>query len=255
MRRYIFGILVLIISYNTGFAQLQYKKGQFYISPVGSLGVPAIINQNNYGFSEMNYGVKIGWKAGVLVGYDNYLKSSFRFGVLYSNVGQKYSDVLLGFSHKKEIAFKYIEIPVVYKYVFGQSKGYNYNDINKYVFGGFQLAILADADVYWERDGQEKDFWDFISFKDVNKNVEEIKEIGIPKNDTEFFSRIDFGLVGGFGLQYFVGRRIMIFSEVIGNLGLMDLNDSKWRFRNNKKYYSGSMNIYAGLRLGLIYYP
>ncbi len=245
----------MIIFYNTSAAQLQYKKNQFYISPVGSVGLPAIINQNNYGFSEMDYRIKISWKAGILGGYDNYLKSSFRFGILYSNVGQKYSDVLLGLPHEKEVRLKYIEIPVVYKYVFGQSKGYNYDNINKYIFGGFQLAVLTDADVYWERDGQEKDFWDFISYKGTNKNLDDIKEIGVPKNDTEFFSKIDFGLVGGFGLQYFVGRRIMIFSEIIGNLGLMDLNNSKWRFRNNKRSYSGSMNIYGGLRLGLIYYP
>ncbi len=244
-----------MIFYNAGIAQLQYKKGQFYISPVASVGLPAIINQNNYGFGEMNYGVKIGWKAGFLAGYDNYLKSSFRFGILYSNMGQKYSDVLLGLPHKKEVKFKYVEIPVVYKYVFGQSKGYNYDDINKYIFGGFQLAVLTSAEVYWERDGQEKEFFDFISFKDVNKNIDDIKELGLPQNDTEFFSKIDFGIIGGVGLQYFVGRRMMIFSELVGNVGLRDLNDPKWRFRNNKKYYSGSMNIYGGLRLGIIYYP
>ncbi len=254
MKRYILSIFILLTIQGIALSQLQYKKGQFYISPLVSAGLPAILNQNNYGYGEMAYGVKVGWKAGVLMGYDDYLKTSFRFGVLYSEIGQRYSDVLLGDPHKKEINLKYFELPVVYKYVFGKSKGYNYSDINKYIFGGFQLSILADAEIYWERDGTEIEFWEFISYKEVNRNLGEITELGVPKDDLDFFSRIDFGIVGGLGLQYFIGRRILVFAEAVGNLGFIDLNHPSWRFRNNKKYYSPSMNIYGGIRLGITSY-
>ncbi len=237
---------------------MQYKTGQLYISPVVSAGFPAILNQNNYGFGEMGYQFKIGGHAGVLFGYDNYLKSSFRFGVLYSELGQKYSDILLETPHKKNITFHYIQIPAVYKYVLGDTKGFDWAVIYKYIFAGFQIGYLLDADVQWYRDGKEVDMYDFISYgpyEEVNKNLGEILEIGIPSDDKKLFSGFDFSFVGGFGGQYFFARRFTVFGEFVGNIGLVDINKPTWRFRNNKKAYNQSLNLYAGLRLGITYYP
>lgn len=205
--KYCFTILLSLVFFQS-YSQLQYKTGQLYISPVINIGAPAIINQNNFGFSEMAYNVKVGGHAGLLLGYDNYLKTSFRFGVLYSQVGQAYSDVLLGSPHKKNISLRYINIPLVYKYVFGDTKRFDFLMVYKYIFAGFQLGYLLDAQIDWERDGNEIEFWDFVSYQSINPNLDEIMEIGIPENDKEFFSPLDFSLVGGFGMQYFVSQNL-----------------------------------------------
>ncbi|MDV7401033.1 hypothetical protein RZS08_56975, partial [Arthrospira platensis SPKY1] len=94
---------------------MQYLESQMYVSPIASIGVPAIINQNNYGYGEMAYLMKFGTQAGVLIGYDNYLKTSVRFGLLYSKNGQIYRDVLLGLTHRKAVTLHYIKLPVVYR--------------------------------------------------------------------------------------------------------------------------------------------
>lgn len=255
----LFKIIALLVFFTmNGYSQLQYKTGQLYISPTISIGAPAIINQNNYGFGEMAYGIKLGGQAGLLFGYDNYLKSSFRFGVLYSRVGQAYSDVLLDVPHKKDITLDYIQVPMVYKYVFGDTKGFDFSVLYKYIFGGLQVSYLLNADISWIRDSKEVEFLDFISYgayEQDNKNLAEIKEIGEPTNDIEFFTKFDVALVGGAGIQYFVARRIMIFSELVGNVGIRDLNSPRWRFRSNKREYVSSLNIFGGLRLGITYYP
>lgn len=255
MKRLIIIVFILNISNNLCYSQSGYNPKQLFISTVFSLGSTAIANQNNYGFGEMAYGVKLGSQTGVLFGYDKYLKTSLRYGILVSRFGQKYHDKLLGVHHEKEITLDYIQIPVVYKYVFGDTKGFDFDKIFKYIFGGFQLGYLFDANIYWERSGKEIDFWEFTSYKGFNKNLDEIQEIGMPKDDKEFFKKIDLVLVWGLGGQYFLGRRLMVFSELIGNLSIKDINAPTWRFRNNHKSYVESLNLYGGLTIGITYYP
>ncbi|MEZ4907318.1 MAG: outer membrane beta-barrel protein [Saprospiraceae bacterium] len=247
-------ILVMILIFP-GKSQMQYKTDQLYISPVLNIGLPMIVNQNNYGFSEMAYKLKFGGQAGLFLGYDNYLKYSFRLGLLVSQFGQSYSDNLLGVPHDKKVNLSYIHIPIVFKYVFGDTKGFDFDVLYKYVFGGFQLGYLYDAKVDWYRNNTETDFWDFVSYEGINPNLDDIEKIGVPENDKDFFSKMDFMLVGGMGLQYFVSRKISVFGELTANIGLRDINDPTWRFRNNKNEYSGSTNLYGGLGIGVNYYP
>lgn len=253
--RFLFLVILTFSITKPVLSQLQYRKGQLYLSPIINIGAPAIINQNNFGFSEMAYGIKVGGQAGLLMGYDNYIKSSFRFGVLYSKLGQKYSDVLLGTPHEKDITLNYINVPIVYKYVLGDTKGFDFEMVYKYFFGGIQLGYLVNADIKWVRDGSDIDFWDFVSYQNINPNLDEIQEIGIPENDKEFFNPLDFSLTGGFGMQYFIGRNWSIFGELTGNIGIRDINSPTWRFRNNKKAYASSLNFFGGIGIGINYYP
>lgn len=258
MKNVIFISLFWVFFSTMSIGQLQYKTGKLYLSPFASVGASAILNQNNFGFGEMGYKFKLGKQAGLLFGYDNYLKTSFRFGIIYSEIGQLYSDVLLYIPHEKDVSLTYIQIPAVYKYVFGETKNYDYREILKYVFAGFQLGYLLDADIVWKRDNKEVEFYDFISYgpyEKENKNLEQIRDNGSVSSDKDFFSKIDFSLIGGVGGEYFIARRIMVFSEFIGNVGVRDINSPRWRFRNNKKAYNSSLNLFAGLRLGITYYP
>ncbi len=254
----IFSVLAFLYFISGLNAQLQYKTDKLYISPFASIGASAILNQNNFGFGEMAYKFKPGKQAGILVGSDNYLKTSFRFGVIYSEIGQKYYDILLEIPHEKDVSLSYIQLPVVYKYVFGKTKNYDYREVFKYIFGGLQVGYLIDANVVWKRDGNEVDFYDFVSYgpyQQDNKNLEAIRENGAVKSDLDFFSKIDFSIIGGGGLQYFISRKMMIFTELTAEFGVRDINAPTWRFRNNKKAYNSSLNVFTGIRLGVNYYP
>lgn len=254
-KAFIFLLLLFLLPAKDIFAQLEYKDNQFLISPVVSIGLPLIANQNNYGYSELAYKMKIGGHIGIMFGYERYLKSSFKVGVLYAFQGQNYKDVIYNLEHEKKISLTYIQIPALYKYVLGDVPGYDLDAIRKYVFIGGQLGYLVDAKMEFKRDGKEVDFLDFISYHDKNTNLEEIKANGVPVNAKPFFTSFDFGIVAGFGLQYFTERRMYIFAEATSYFGLLDINDQKWRFRNNKREYSGSLNMYGGLRIGLTYLP
>ena len=248
-----FIVLILVTTLNS-FGQLQYLESQLYVSPVVSFGVPAIIKQNNYGYAEMAYLMKSGGQAGVLVGYDNYLKTSFRFGIIYSKNGQIYRDVLHGLSHRKAVTLHYINLPVVYRYVFGDTRNFNLDNVHTYIFAGAQLGFLLKADIKWERDGTEIDFWDFISYINVNPNLVQIQSNGIPESDSEFFAKFDIGLIAGYGMHYFLQNNISLFGEVYANLGIRDINAPSWRFRNRLNSYRSSYNFYGGFAFGVNYY-
>lgn len=247
-------VIVIVLFQCKIYSQLQYKTHQLFISPTASFGLPMIINQNNYGFGEMAYMVKVGGQYGIQVGYDNYLKSSYKIGLLYCQFGQSYSDILLQEPHEKKVSLNYFCVPFTYKYVFGDTKGFDYEKIYKYVFTGLQIGYLYNAKVDWIRSGSNVGFWDFISYQNVNQNISEIQEIGIPQNDKDFYSKFDIFLLGGFGFQYFINTNFAIFTEGVVNLGLRDINDPQWRFRNKKNKYSSSNNFYGGLTLGFTYY-
>lgn len=258
VKKSILFVLFLFIFSNFGRAQVQFNKYQYYISPFVSVGAPAILNQNNLGFGEMDYKLKPGGKIGILIGKENFFKTSFRFGLIFAKVGQVYRDVLLRLPHEKNISLTYIQIPFTYKYILEETKYHNIRDVFTYISAGFQLGYLIDAKVDWIRDGKKVDFYDFVSYgpyAEVNKNLEQIRDNGSIKNDKDFFSKIDVDFVSSLGVQYFVSGKTMIFGELIGNIGLRDINSPRWRFRNNKQAYNASINLYAGLRFGVNYYP
>jgi hypothetical protein len=246
-------VFILVTSVNS-FGQLQYLESQTYVSPIVSFGMPAIIKQNNYGYAEMAYLMKSGMQAGILIGYDNYLKTGLRFGLIYSRNGQIYRDVLHGLTHRKAVTLHYINLPVVYRYIFGDTRSFDMDGVHNYIFGGVQLGYLIKADIKWERDGTEIDFWDFVSYINVNPNLDQIKKNGIPESDNEFFTKFDIGLAAGYGMHYFLQRNLSIFGEVYANLGIQDINAPSWRFRNRLSSYRPSYNFYAGFGFGVNYY-
>ena len=250
-----FSFLVLFLLTTSIFGQLEYNEKQFLISPVASIGFPLIANQNNYGYSELAYKVKPGGHIGVMFGFEKYLKTSFKVGILYAFQGQNYKDVIYGLDHEKDISLNYIQIPFIYKYVLGAAKGYDLDALRHYVFAGGQLGYLVNAKMSFSRDGKKVDFLDFVSYHDKNTNLEEIKANGIPINAENFFTSFDFGINLGYGLQYFLEQRMYIFTELTAYMGMIDINNEKWRFRNNKRAYSGSLNVYGGLRFGVTYLP
>jgi len=258
IKNIISSIFLILTFYQIGNTQVQFAKYQYYFSPFISVGLPAILNQNNLGFGEMDYKLNPGGKIGILVGKEDFFKTSFRLGLIFAKVGQNYGDVLLHLPHEKKISLLYIQVPISYKYILQETKYHNIRDIFTYITLGGQVGYLLDAKVDWIRDGKKVDYYDFVSFgpyQDVNKNLEQIRDNGKIKSDIDLFTKIDISLIGSGGLQYFISNKTMIFGELIGNIGIRDINSPKWRFRNNKKEYNASVNLYAGLRFGINYYP
>jgi hypothetical protein len=261
MQKYLLNFLLLFLSAGPLSAQaLQHKPNQLFVSPEFSLGNAVIINQNNYGYSEMKYLLTPGWQAGALVGWDSYLQQSLKTGILVSKWGQHYRDVLLsGDRVEKDVNIYYVQIPATFKYVFGRKRGYDHEVFSPYVFGSVRLGYPFYADVRYYREDdsgilQEEDLVYFVTKGEWNLNTEVIRALGNPEKDRQLFSWLDVELEAGGGYQYFVTRLIGLFAEVHAVYGLLDINAGEWRLRDVNGKYSGSHNFYAGLKIGANFY-
>lgn len=259
MQKVLVIILIMFGSMALSAQALQHKPGQLFLSPEISFGPSFIINQNNYGYSEMKYLFTPGAQYGAMIGWDNYLKTSFKTGIIISQWGQRYDEVVEGRAISKKVRINYIQIPATYKYVFGRKRGYDHEVFSPYVFGSARIGYPFHANVEFFReqgDGTmaEEDLVSFVTEGGYNINADEIESMGNPEKDRHLFSWLDINVELGGGYQYFITRTISLFAEVHFVSSILDINAGEWRFRNNKNSYTGSYNFYGGLKVGANFY-
>jgi len=247
--------LFFFVSIQISAQALEHKPKQMFISPEISLGTPFIINQNNYGYTEMGNDLTFGYQIGVMLGWDYFLKKSMKTGLLLSKWGQHYSEVINDKSTKKKVNNFYLQIPITYKHVFGRKRGYDHEVYSPYVLGGMTVGWLFYSNVEYSREQeggsfQEESLVDFVTEGGWNLNTEEIIAQGNPKKDKNLFSPLDINIHVGAGYLYFITRRISLFAEAQISTSLLDINAGDWRFRDENNVYRASYNLYPALKFG-----
>lgn len=101
---------------------------------------------------------KLGFKAGVLVGFELVEKTKFRSGLLYS---QRYLEVKSGTSELK-YNLAYLDIPANVQYNFNETFG---------VFGGLTFALNSSDDVKSNGSKVDVDAEKFIPLLDLGVNL------------------------------------------------------------------------------------
>lgn len=219
------------------------------------LSLPAILNQNNYGYSELNYKVSTATQFSVHAGLDIHTKHSIQLGLQFGTSGQNYKDIIGDTENDKEVNFTYLYMPLTYKRVLDEERGFAYGKLNTYLLGGVQAGFMTSAGVDWFIDGAEVEMLDFINQKGNNQNFDQIiADHGTDFSDSDLYRAFDFNILFGGGFQYFQTERILVYVELRGGLGVIDINDSSWRYDNNKGVYKPSLNSFASIRVGVNYY-
>jgi len=238
------------------FAQgLEFNYKQFYLSPLMSFGSPAIVRQNNYGYSSLAYLATPGFQTGIYFGRDRNMKRSFKTGVILSFWGQHYRDTFSGKRVEKTINNRYVQIPLIYKYVLNRKIRDDYHIGLTYLQGGLLIGYLVGSSVQYFREANpglmvEETVVDFVTNGGWNQNTEAILSMGNPEHSRDLFSPLDINLEIAYGYQKFISRRTAIWVEVHGVFGLTDINASLWRLKNNYGNYFGSYNVYPGIKAG-----
>lgn len=250
------GILFLLSSSNTATAQnFEEDIRKLYGGAEIGLSLPAILNQNNYGYSELNYKVSTAVQFSVHAGVDIHNKHNIQAGIQFGSSGQSYKDIIGDTENEKEVNFTYLYVPITYKRVLGEQRGFAYGKLNTYLLGGIQPGFMTSSSVDWFIDGAEVEMLDFINQKDNNQNYDLIvAEQGTDFSDSDLYRAFDLNILFGGGFQYFQTERIMVYFELRGGVGVMDINDNSWRYDNNKGVYRPSLNSFASIRIGVNYY-
>jgi hypothetical protein len=248
-------LLALLFSIPTHAQNLEDNYKNFYLAPFASFGSASIIRQNNYGYSTLAYELTPGFQAGFYTGNGRDLKKSFKTGLIFSFWGQNYRDVFSGKWVEKTVRNQYLQLPLLYKFIFLQKTGNDFRVSMNYLQGGVILGYLMGSEVRFYREGipgqmVEESLTEFVTFGRWNENTDALLAFGDPVNDRSLFKPYDINLEIAYGYQKFVGRQTALWIEIHGVIGLTDINAENWRYPSNSGTYRGSYNFFPGLKAG-----
>ncbi|MFU8843699.1 MAG: porin family protein [Bacteroidales bacterium] len=218
----------------------EAQKGKEVILGVnGALTNVWVINQNFYGEPQIDYAPKMGYTAGINLGYDINGNAGIMAEVHYSLQGQKYDGKQNGIKTERNIDLRYMNIPLFFKYAFGQ-------DQTRFrVMIGPQMGILMDASQEYLWNDQVKQ----TKVNDLN---------GVPfqtgaKNIKDRFEKIDFGIAIDIGTDINLSKVFFVTAGIRGNYGFKDINAEPYRLENLDGEYNPSHNLWGGLYFGINY--
>lgn len=229
-----------------------------------------IMNQNNYGFQELDYTRTFGYLAGASFGYNWDQTIGFQVDLNYVKVGQHYFDVSKDFcnidangDNKPEkvdtyryVDLNYIQLPIMFKYTSPRSKK---QVVSVHILAGPTLGILAGADMYYEADtlALYNDEVQLILGDSIDYMVPEFAQTAATEAASDYFSKIDIGFQAEIGADIYVNKNLYISPGLRVYGGLTDINSKPTRERRpdleTVSYEGASRNIYGGLTLGIHY--
>ncbi len=199
-----------------------------------------LLNQNNYGMSEMDYSVKAGLAYGAAISVDYGEHWGVQLEYQRAHMGQNYEDnigipqifgVNTVFEVRKEVDLLYSQVPLMVRYRNGSDKA---------VFLGLlgpQVGFRGATTISYQVDGVD------IPFQLIPGSLYP----GLDQPEL-FYQTLDFGLAGGAGGEFYIGRNFFIRAMSRFYLGLTDVNDEATR---GAPEYQGTRNFSLGLESAL----
>lgn len=233
-------------------------QAQSYLSGIhvgihGTYNSSAIFQEHTYGNNDLYRPIYTpGFAGGVSFSLSVDDIHEFQLEGQYSVQGQRYTDT--HFSNDslntptkldRSINLQYIRIPLTYKYKMPFDAYSAYSNM-QYFVGGVYAGILMDASNTYRVNGAEVPFMEAITSSSIyNPDAPRVQE--------DLFEAFDYGIILGYGLEFPLAGNLSFTGELRANIGLKDINALEWRYPNSIKGYQSSVNVLAGLRLGLVY--
>lgn len=238
------------------FFQIKNINAQVFAGVDGGYLVPQLIQQNNYGFTELDYEFSGRSTFGLSVGYAGYNKHHIQTGIKFTKLGQNYSSRINEVKHQKNVKLSYIMIPVSYKIVFGDTETNSYATRAFFSVGGY-FSLLNRVETNWSLDELNVEMVPFLESIDSRGNILDIAQLaggnGL-EDDKDLFESIDYGVMASFGFRTFLKEGLAFNVEFLGGYGFADVNAEAWRLNNAEGVYNPSQNVFGGIQWGLHYY-
>jgi hypothetical protein len=210
-----------------------------------------ILNQNNYGYAELDYRAKVGFQVGTKIGYEWRDFNQVEAGLAWTTLGQSYRDNINSVVNEKVVELRYIYLPIMYRRMIGNTIQWTdkRGSSNFYVMGGLQFGRLLGADVSWDKAGKPVDMITYLIENGMNKNEAILVSMGQPDEDIDLFEKSDVMALLGVGFQYWVTSFTTVSIEWKNGIGLKDINADLWRLPNRSGIYEPSRNAFSALNL------
>lgn len=248
---------------------LHAQQG-LHIGAQGGFNSVWILNQNNYGFQELDYSRKFGFLAGASVGYNVEETIGFQVDLNYATMGQDYFDLSKDFCNidndgdnkpdKVEtfryVDLSYVQIPMMFKYTSPRKKK---QIVSVHILAGPTLGFLSGAQMMYEADTLAlfNDTYFTVPGDSIDYMVPEFYQTEATEDAKSYFSTIDLGLTVDFGVDIFVTKNLYVSPALRFYAGATDINSKPTRERRKDietgAYEGASRNAYGGLSVGIHY--
>jgi hypothetical protein len=233
-------VILFLLASVAGFGQKGLNLGLG-----GFGGSSGVVNQNVYGYPELDYDFPFsyGFNLNVGYGFTDHLGVVMQIG--YAQLGQKYSDTRGDTSFTRDFSMSYLTIPVMFRYLSGGKA------VRFYVAAGPELAFLLSAkQEYMYQTPNMTEPAQYNKFA-VNKDGEAFN-VGEP-DIKDRVTPIDYMVRIDFGVNISLAENLFMDAGLTMNYGLSDLNASAYRMEDYSGNYNPSHNFYGGITVGLSY--
>ncbi len=222
-----------------------------------------IQNQNNYGYSELDYERTYGMNGGISFGFRLAENYGWQAEINLVRMGQDYFDLSKDFGPLDEegklikvetfrfIDLTYLQVPVMFRY---QTKRKKKKDdiISYHVMAGPCVGFLVGADQHYEADITDtKTIVALPNGQTLDPVIVDFEATAAVEEPKDYFSKIDFGGQIDFGVDIYIKQYIYITPSVRGYYGLTDINSVSSRELVDHKYQGASHNAYGGFNIGI----
>lgn len=223
-----------------------------------------IVNQNNYGYQELEYSRTFGINGGLGFGYNFEDTYGARIEINFVQMGQNYFDVAKDFGPPdtvenkqtkvdtyRYISLNYLQIPLMFRYQTKRDKKHN-ELISFHFMGGPVLAFLMSADQYYEADtAHDKNLVILDNDTIPGGQIPAFAATNFVEEDKEYFSGFELGFQINVGVDIYLTKQLYVAPAVKVYYGLTDLNSAPTR--DIPDYKGASHNFTGGINVGVFY--
>jgi hypothetical protein len=229
--------VILIAAISNVYAQ---KEKHFEVGIHGGYGSVWIINQNNYGLTEMDYEYTWGGGYNLQLVYNFTENIGLFTEVGIMNQGQDYTDEWGNQSVERSLKLNYLNVPLFFKYSYGES-------VARFrLLVGPQFSFLQKAEQAYTING--KDFHQNVVNEEGESFDAGAKDIKDRYNSSDIFIVLDLGAD-----IFLVEDMLYLSTGIRMAYGLTDINASAYQMKNGEGNYDPSHNASVVFRLGINY--
>lgn len=218
-----------------------------------------IANQNNYGFSELNYEYKFGIMTGLAAGYDFNTNHGVQAEFDFVQMGQDYFAKVRDFgptngtgNREKVDTYRYVDlnyfqIPVMYKYTSNRNKS---DKLAFHAMVGPSFGFLLSAEMHYEADVEDNGTLEEIPLDLIAQAVPEFAASPEKEEAVDFFKSTDIGMHLDLGVDIFLNDNIYLSPAGKMYYGFTDMNAEP---TTQYDTYEPSHNLYFGINVSVHY--
>lgn len=232
-------------------SEAQYNQNLLGLK--AGYGTVSILNQNNYGQREMDYGPIFDLTAGAFFSTQIGLSNHLVLEALWKKTGQDYEDIFSGSTFAKQIDIQLIEVPIFIKHFFGSAN--NEEDrlteqpTGFYFLAGLSGSLILSVQYAHQINESPVDFKTFY-LQGGNMHSAQI-EANSNVEASDLYKPFSVGFAAGFGYQKKLSEKVCLLIELRGGASLSDINEIDWRLSNKELKYDASRHGYLTLSAGL----